>query len=196
VVTLKAVAAAPVSERDTLVTRIVAGDRSAARTFYDEHSVRIHRLVYRMVGDAHLTHDLLQEIFLRAFRALPDFREESSLSTWLHRIALNVTLNALRQRKRERLREVAANDAQTLEIHMADTALSEASQDPGLSGRVMRAALALPENLRVVLVMHEVEGYTHSEIAAALDVPEGTSRAHLSTARSRLRQSLAALQEN
>jgi RNA polymerase sigma-70 factor (ECF subfamily) len=191
----KTLEAAPARGRDALVTRILAGDRTAARAFYDEHAPRIHRLVHRMVGDSHLAHDLLQEIFLRAFHALPDFRGEASLTTWLHRIALNMTLNALRQRKRQQLREVAANDAESLETHMADSAWSESSSDPGLARRVMRAAQALPETLRAVLVMHEVEGYTHSEIAAALDVPEGTSRAHLSTARSRLRESLAALQE-
>lgn len=189
-------AATAPAEQATLIAQILAGDRRAARRLYDAHAQRIHRLAYRLSGDAHLAQDFTQETFLRAFRALRDFRGESSLSTWLHRIALSVTLNGLRKVRQFRTREVAVNDAETMEGLLEDTVRAPAAAvDHGLNRQVARAAEELPEALRLTLIMHDVEGYTHGEIAAALNVPEGTSKARLSTARARLRQALAGFQE-
>lgn len=188
-------ASAP-AEQSALVAKVLAGDRRAARRLYEEYAPRIYRLAYRLAGDAHLAQDFTQDTFLRAFKALADFRGESSLFTWLHRIAVSVTLNGLRKVRQFREREVAVNDTESMEGLMTDGARGGApGADPGLSRRVIRATEALPEALRVTLIMHDIEGYTHGEIAAALNVPEGTSKARLSTARARLREALAEFQE-
>jgi RNA polymerase sigma-70 factor (ECF subfamily) len=184
------------AEQSALVSRVLAGDRRAARKLYDDYAPRIYRLAYRLAGDAHLAQDFTQDTFLRAFKALAEFRGEASLFTWLHRIAVSVTLNGLRKVRQFREREVAVNDTETMEGLMPDTVRgSIPAADPGLSRRVAQATEALPEALRMTLIMHDIEGYTHGEIAAALNVPEGTSKARLSTARARLRQALAELQE-
>jgi len=190
------------ADQSALVARVLAGDRRAARKLYEDYAPRIYRLAYRLAGDAHLAQDFTQDTFLRAFKALADFRGESSLFTWLHRIAVSVTLNGLRKVRQFREREVAVNDTETMEGLMPDAVRGSSlganpgGVDPGLSRRVVQATEALPEALRVTLIMHDIEGYTHGEIAAALNVPEGTSKARLSTARARLRQALAEFQES
>jgi RNA polymerase sigma-70 factor (ECF subfamily) len=184
------------AEQSALVAQVLAGDRRAARKLYDDYAPRIYRLAYRLAGDAHLAQDFTQDTFLRAFKALSDFRGEASLFTWLHRIAVSVTLNGLRKVRQFREREVAVNDTQTMEGLMPDASRGSAIvADPALNRRVVKATEALPEALRMTLIMHDIEGYTHGEIAAALNVPEGTSKARLSTARARLRQALAEFQE-
>jgi len=185
------------ADQSALVAQVLAGDRRAARKLYDTHAPRIYRLAYRLAGDVHLAQDFTQETFLRAFRALADFRGDSALFTWLHRIAVSVTLNGLRKVKQFRRREVAVNDAQAMENLTSETAHDGApAADLGFSRRVAQETDALPEALRLTLIMHDVEGYTHGEIAAALNVPEGTSKARLSVARARLRQALADFQES
>jgi RNA polymerase sigma-70 factor (ECF subfamily) len=184
------------AEQSALIAQVLAGDRRAARRFHDAHAARIYRLAHRLCGDAHLAQDYTQETFLRAFRALADFRGEASLFTWLHRIAVSVTLNGLRKVRKFREHEVAVNETGTMEALMHDTARTSATPADGpFSQRVVQATDALPEAMRLTLLMHDVEGYTHSEIAAVLDVPEGTSKARLSSARARLRQALADFQE-
>lgn len=186
----------PLGDPATLIARILSGDRAAGRRFYDEYATRIYRLVYRMTADAQLAQDLTQDIFIRAFKALEDFRGESSLFTWLHQIAVRMTLNALRTVKRRVGREVPVNEPDTMEALVHDTVDIPALPDPALARRVAEEAEALPEALRLTLIMHDVEGYTHGEIAAVLGVPEGTCRARLSEARARLRRALSAFQES
>lgn len=84
------------TDEQSLITRVLDGDREAARALYEAHVHRVHRLVFRLCGDEELTHDLTQDVFIRAFDQLPRFRGEAALSTWLHRIAVSVTLNAMR----------------------------------------------------------------------------------------------------
>ena len=167
-----------------LVSRVLAGDAEAERTLYDLHVDRVYRLAYRLAGDDDLARDFTQDTFVRAFDRLGDFRGESSLSTWLHTIALSVSLNGLRKVKRIRGREVEMDE------ELAGHARHWGAE-PDLKVRLQRAIDALPEGYRTVFVMHDVEGYTHEEIAAALGVQPGTSKAQLFRARARLRESLA-----
>ena len=137
-----------------------------------------------MAGDPHRAQDYTQETFIRAFRRLADFRGESALSTWLCSIAVSVTLNGLRILRRAREREVGLDDAPTLGVRSVEA-------DPDLKSRLARAIDGLPDGYRTVFVMHDVEGYTHQEIAATLGVQPGTSKAQLFRARARLREALA-----
>jgi len=173
----------PVSDAE-LIDRVLAGDPSAERALYDAHVDRVFRLVYRMAGDLDRAQDWVQETFIRAFDRLAGFRGESALSTWLCSIAISVSLNGLRQVRRARDREVGLDDAGPLGHQPVQA-------DPDLRARLGQAIEALPDGYRAVFVMHDVEGYTHDEIARALGVQTGTSKAQLFRARARLREALA-----
>ena len=167
-----------------MISRAVAGDAAAQRALYDQHVDRVYRLAFRLAGDDDLARDFTQETFVRAFDRLAGFRSESTLATWLHSIGVSVALNGLRKVKRQRGREAPLDEALTV-----GTMTRHA--EPDLKERMAKAIDALPEGYRVVFVMHEVEGYTHEEIAAALGVQPGTSKAQLFRARAKLRESLA-----
>lgn len=168
-----------------LIRRVLAGDPSAERALYDTHVDRVYRLCYRMAGDDELAREFTQETFIRAFDRLRGFRGDAALSTWLHSIAVSVTLNGLRKVKRFQTHETALAEA----VQLGDGRAG--GVDPDLKDRLKHAIAALPEIYRVVFLMHDAEGYTHEEIGAALDVPPGTSKARLSRARARLREALS-----
>jgi RNA polymerase sigma-70 factor (ECF subfamily) len=177
-----------VSEEQTLITRVLDGDRAAARSLYEAHVHRVHRLVFRLCGDEDLTHDLTQDVFIRAFEQLPRFRGEAALGTWLHRIAVSVTLNALRKVRRLATREQSMDAEGSRAISFADeTPVS----DPDLRDRLTKAIEALPPAARASVILHDIEGYTHGEIAEMLGIAVGTSKARLFDARVRLRHALA-----
>jgi RNA polymerase sigma-70 factor (ECF subfamily) len=172
-----------VEERE-LISRVLAGDPSAERALYDAHVDRVFRLVYRMAGDMDRAQDFTQETFIRAFDRLQSFRGESALSTWLGSIAISVTLNGLRKVRRRNERELGLDD-------MVPMGRTDRVAEPDLKARLSQAIDALPEGYRIVFVMHDVEGYTHEEIASSLSVHPGTSKAQLFRARARLREALA-----
>jgi RNA polymerase sigma-70 factor (ECF subfamily) len=122
-----------------LITRVLAGDRIAARELYDGHAPRVYRLAYRLTGDADLARESTQDVFVRAFRQLPNFRGESALGTWLHRITITVVSTELRRVKKKREREADFDDV-----------LPAASDldygDPVLRERLRRAIDALPRS--------------------------------------------------
>lgn len=186
---IQAIQSAPLGGNDeqALIARVLEGDRAAARTLYETQVHRVHRLVFRLCGDEELTHDLTQDVFVRAFEQLPRFRGESALSTWLHRIAVSVTLNAMRKVRRLQTRE------QSLEVAGAAQLVETGSppSDPELRERLTRAIEALPPGARASVILHDIEGYTHVEIAAMQGIAVGTSKARLFDARVRLRQALA-----
>lgn len=167
-----------------IIAEVLRGNASAERELYDAHMDRIYRLAWRMAGDESLARDLTQDTFIRAFSRLADFRGDSSLSTWLHSIAVSVILNGLKKVKRIHGREMGG-DA------LPEVAISVREAEPDLKVRLRRAIELLPDGYRTVFVMHDVEGYTHEEIASALGVQPGTSKAQLFRARARLRTELA-----
>lgn len=167
----------------TLISRTVAGDRSSARTLYDRHAKRVHRLVFRICGDEELACDLVQDVFVRAFAQLAGFRGDSAFTTWLHRIAVTTALNQMRKVKRIRAHEEAIGDE---DVHAAPSR----EADPDLRVRLHAAIDALSEGLRMTVLLHDVEGYTHAEIGTMLGVAEGTSKARLFEARAKLRVAL------
>jgi RNA polymerase sigma-70 factor (ECF subfamily) len=171
-------------ERRSLVRRVLGGDPTAERELYDTHVDRVYRLAYRMTGDADQAAEYTQDTFVRVFERLAEFRGEAALSTWITSIALSIVYNGLRKIKRFRERETDLDDATPM-------AAPARSADPDLKVKLAKAIQSLPEGYRTVFTMHDVEGYTHEEIAAALGVQEGTSKAQLSRARAKLRTMLA-----
>ena len=166
-----------------LVERAKVGDTDAFRALYDMHVDRIYRLATRMVGDAALAQDFTQDTFVRAWQRLPDFRGDAAFSTWLHSIAVSVTLNGIRSADRHRKRERPLEEA-------SNTARRSAPAEPGVRERLHRALDGLAEIYRTVFLMHDLEGYSHDEIALTLGIAQGTSKARLFRARAKLRESL------
>jgi RNA polymerase sigma-70 factor (ECF subfamily) len=167
-----------------LIARVRKGDPGAERLLYDDHVDGVYRMAYRMTGDDDLAREYTQETFIRAFERLDQFRGEAALGTWIRSIAGTVVLNGLRKVKRFRQREVG------LEEGVAH-ALSPRRAEPDLKEKLEQAVEDLPAKYRMVFVMHDVEGYTHEEIGAALGMPVGTSKAQLFRARARLREALS-----
>lgn len=172
------------NERE-LLTRAQSRDPVAERAIYDTHVDRVYRLAFRMAGDAELAKEFTQDAFVRAFERLGTFRGDSALSTWLHAITVSVALNGLRKVRRLK-REVQLEHAESL-------GSDRPRSDPLLRQRLDEAIDKLPTGYRTVFVMHDVEGFTHEEIGAALGIEIGTSKAQLFRARARLRERLADL---
>jgi RNA polymerase sigma-70 factor (ECF subfamily) len=179
--------AAPNDDREVSgdVIRLAAkGVERAQRAIFDAHAERIFRLAARMIGDVDLAHDVTQDVFVRAFERLPQFRHDAKLGTWLHRIAVTVTLNVLRKQRSIQRRELPLESAR--EIPSEAHAL-----EPDQRERLRAALEQLPEELRLVMIMYDVEGYAHDEIAAALGISAGACRMRLLRARENMRTLLS-----
>ena len=168
-------------EDAVLARRAASADVSAFEALYRRHHRRVHGVIARLVGQAGArAEDLTQEAFVRAWQALPSFRFESAVSTWLQRLAVNTALMELRAR---RSRPLVDDDEDALEsLSTPDTA------GHAVLGRDLERAVAtLPPRARAVLVLHDVEGWKHEEIAEELGMAVGSSKAQLHRARGLLR---------
>ena len=176
----------PLSPETEWIQAVRNGDGSAFRKLYDLHVERVFRLCFRMTGEEELARDCTQEAFIQAYHKLDQFRGDSRFSTWIHSIASRTCLNGIRKRKLHRARELELDEGLTV-------AADGGSRDPevGLRDQLHAAIDGLPEIYRTVFVMHDMEGWKHEEIAGALDVAVGTSKARLHRARARLRESLS-----
>ena len=149
---------------------------------------RVYRLTYRLSGREETARELTQDTFVRAFAGLDGYRGDSAFGTWLHSIAVSVSLNELKRRKRQQSREAPLDEALVM-------ARSTPLGDPVLRQRLAAAVDALPEGCRAVFMMHDAEGFTHEEIGSVLGISAGTSKAQLSRARAKLRVALAGLEQ-
>ena len=164
------------------VALAASGDRRAFERIYREHVDRVFSVCVRMVGDRAAAEELTQDVFVRAWEKLSLFRGESALSTWLHRLAVNVVLSARKTGGRHAARNVDDPDAVDL---VAAPPLS-----PGDRMDHEAAIAGLPPGARRVFVLHDVEGYKHEEIAEFLGITSGGSKAQLNRARMLLREAL------
>jgi RNA polymerase sigma-70 factor (ECF subfamily) len=167
------------------IRRAINGDEAALRSIWTQHAPRIDAIVRRLVGDPDLAADVAQEVWIQIFRALPTYRGESQFTTWTHRIAVNRTLNALRSLRRLSKAEVEIDEHTSTVDHEGDRAL--------LAQTIDEAVQQLSPGARAVFVLHDVEGYTHEEIAQELGITAGGSKSQLFKARAKLRRLLAHL---
>jgi RNA polymerase sigma-70 factor (ECF subfamily) len=174
------------AEERSLCQRIVdSGDERAFRELYRRHTPALVQLVLRMLGGAsHDAEDVVQEAWVRAVRQLAGFRWESSFKTWLSAIALNLAREVLRKRGRAAITELPD-----------DLATPATTRRDGVRIDLERAIARLPDGYRTVLVLHDVEGYTHEEISRHLEIAVGTSKSQLFDARRALRAMLQPLPE-
>ena len=169
-------------EENELVRLASKGDGGAIRTLYQRHSRRVFAVVRRLAGDDALAEDWAQEAWVRAIRALPTFRGASQFSTWLHRIAVNSALHGRRSRERKAGKETAMDETHAARPYAGDALLKL---------KLEKAMERLPEGMRKVLVLHDVEGYTHEEIGEILGVSPGTCKSQLFKARAKMRAMLS-----
>jgi RNA polymerase sigma-70 factor (ECF subfamily) len=173
----------PPREDDADVARAAAGDRRAFERLYRRHGARVHSLACRLIGSAEGP-EVTQDVFVRAWQKLGTFRGEAAFSTWLHRLAVNVMMShrAMLAKKRERF----LPDDAVLGL------VPDRPRGHGAGVDLERAIAGLPPGARAVFVLHDVEGFTHEEIAERMDVTAGTSKAQLHRARLLLRRTLDA----
>ncbi len=177
-----------------LVQRTLAGEMRAYELLVIKYQRRVERLIGRMVRDTDLVQDIAQETFIRAYRALAQFRGDAQFYTWLYRIAVNTAKKQLMELKRDPLvfqsQLKSGEDDETsapereLNVSVADTETPEAvlaSKEIALA--VNEAMEALPEELRMAITLREIEGLSYEDIAQALDCPIGTVRSRIFRAR-------------
>lgn len=184
--------AVPQQEDDeTLVARAQRGDRAAFDVLVERYKQRLYATVYHMTSNHEDANDLVQDTFIQAYRKLNSFRGNSSFYTWSYRIAVNLTLNHLKRRRRRHffsLDDVDAGietDPDFVELMSHVTPRREAGLAE-LQQRLHAAMQKLSPNHRAVVVMHDIQGMTHADIAKATRTSEGTVRSRLFYARQQL----------
>ena len=174
-----------------LVQRAVAGDQRAFELLVIKYQRRLQRLIGRLVRDTDLVEDIAQETFIRAYRALPQFRGESQFYTWLYRIAVNTAKKFLQERKRSPTmsdRAFVANEDNDETFRVVVEPINDETPESVLAAKEIAAAVnsglaALPLDLRQALTLREIEGLSYEEIAAVMDCPMGTVRSRIFRAR-------------
>ena len=171
-----------------LARRCQEGDVEAFETVYHRHARRLYNLAIRMADSRHEAEDLLQEVFLHAYRKLGSYRGEASLGTWLYRLGVNHCLDRRRGRQ--------ARQAKLTESLDAEGAREPAATGGAVLGTVNRLDLEraigqLPAGCRAAFLLHDVEGFEHQEVAVILGIATGTSKSQVHKARMRLRGLLA-----
>jgi RNA polymerase sigma-70 factor (ECF subfamily) len=177
----------PTKEQE-LITRAKAGDRAAFAALVREHSDMVYTLARRLVGDPHLAADVSQETMIRAWRALPNFRGDAQLSTWLHRITVNTAWTHKKRAKRHHgtpLEEIGELPAP---VDVRDPEF--AGEIAELRGRLRWALDSLPESQRQIVVMKDVYGWSHAEIAESAGITVTAAKVRLHRARARLARML------
>lgn len=178
-----------------LIERWQKGDRSAFNALIRAHEARAYQYAFRLTRDADAAADVVAEAFVRVLNALPNFKSQSTFSTWMYRIVTNCFLDL---RKKERLRKAASLDTllQTDEGEMARQVVDPGETPDEIAERdareteMERALSLLPEYQRAMIIMYHAEMLSYEEISAALDLPIGTVKSRLNRARLSLREIL------
>jgi RNA polymerase sigma-70 factor (ECF subfamily) len=174
------------SDDTTDVMLAAGGDRKAFERLYRSHVNRVFTLCTRMCGSRVRGEELTQDVFVRAWEKLPQFRGDAQFSTWIHRVAVNIVLTDRKNEARNRRRMVEE------EPERGETPLQKASVTPGYGDRMdITAALeSLPPGAKQIFILHDIEGYKHEEIADMCGITAGGSKAQLHRARLLLREAL------
>ena len=197
-------APSPADTDQMLVARAVAGDQRAYELLVLKYQRRIERLIGRMVRDTDLVEDIAQETFIRAYRALGQFRGEAQFYTWLYRIAVNTAKKALVDLKRDPLVSESAlrgGDDEDETSAVENELTSPETPETVLAAKEIAATVnsameALPEELRQAVTLREIEGLSYEEIAEAMNCPIGTVRSRIFRAREAISAKVKPLLEN
>ena len=183
-----------------LVRRVQRGDTAAFDLLVRKYQHRIAALIGRYIADWSEVQDVAQETFIRAYRAMGNFRGDAQFYTWLHRIAVNTAKNHLvAHRRRPPTDDIDVSDAEQFDsgirLRDSDTPERELMRQQ-MEQTVMRAVEALPEELRVAITLREVDGLSYEDIATRMGCPIGTVRSRIFRAREAIDQQLKPLMDN
>lgn len=184
-------------EDAAMVKAVLGGDSTAYRGLVEKYQTRVYSMVYGMIRNREDARDLTQEAFVKAFNNLKSFRLEASFYTWLYRIAMNVSIDFTRKRKRREVagfeEDIANRDADggIDEVHHQDSP-SRSLERKQLYARIMDALEKLPADQKQVILLRELEGLSYKEIADVMGIPEGTVMSRLFYARKKMQKLLAA----
>lgn len=180
-----------------LVERVQSGDKKAFDALVLKYQQKIASLVSRYVRDKDEVMDVVQEAFIKAYRALPGFRGESAFYTWLYRVAINTAKNYLAtQGRRPPNDDIEAETAEQMDLgqKLKEHATPEnLALNDEIASTIQQAMDALPDELRTAIVLREIDGLSYEEIAQAMDCPIGTVRSRIFRARDAIDQKLAPL---
>jgi RNA polymerase sigma-70 factor, ECF subfamily len=171
-----------------LVQRVQKGDKTAFDLLVRKYQHKVVKLVTRYLRDPSEAEDVAQEAFIKAYRAIPQFRGDSAFYTWLYRIAINTAKNAIVSRDRSPidfdLDLQSVEESNSMQMRLADAETPESLlQTEEIRTTVNQAIEALPEDLRTAIVLRELEGLSYEDIAQAMDCPVGTVRSRIFRAR-------------
>lgn len=193
----------PLDTDAMLVERTVAGDQKAYELLVIKYQRRIQRLIGRMVRDVDLVEDIAQETFIRAYRALAQFRGEAQFYTWLYRIAVNTAKKALMELKRDptvsenSFKSADDDETSPLENELTSSETPEALLASKEIAAMVNAAMeALPEELRQAITLREIEGLSYEAIAEVMSCPIGTVRSRIFRAREAISAKVKPMLEN
>lgn len=185
----RTLATATTPSSDSVIRAAQAGDAAAFASLYDAYAPRVYAVCLGMSGDRVAAAEFVQDTFVKAWEGLDGFRGDCTFATWLHRVAVNVMLQADRSRRRRSLRVAIESDLTSPDDGRSTSTIDAPTSggDVALTLDLEQAIARLPAGARAVFVLHDVGGYAHAEIAAQLGIAEGTSKAHLFRARRLLR---------
>jgi RNA polymerase sigma-70 factor (ECF subfamily) len=168
-----------------LISRLRAGEQRAFVELIERYKARIFHTTLRILGNREDAEEAAQDTFVRAFRGLENFREESTFSTWIYRICVNTCLNSLESRKRFKSQDIEKTPVE--ELPYIESPESDFA-DEDLQARVFSAIKELPPKYRTVLVLYHIQHLAYQEIAAIMQMPMGSVKTHLFRARALLRE--------
>lgn len=183
-----------------LLERSKAGDVAAFEKLIEAYQKKIFNLAFRMIGNYDDANDLAQEALIRIFRSIPNFKGESTFSTWIYRITTNICLDEIRKRKNRKAlsldEEIHSEDGEIQRQIMSDDPLpDEIAEREELRSIVNNAINSLPEEQRLILSLRDIQGLRYEEIAEVLDCPGGTVKSRINRARQALKNALVSKRE-
>ncbi len=173
---------------EMLITLFQQGERDAFRILVERYHARIKNLMYSIFHEPEIIDDLAQEVFIKAYQSLPQFRFQSSFYTWLYRIAVNKSRDELRKRKVRRLFSLQA--MMEAREHEIDETLRVQPEDSEVQQFIARGLQALPEKYRLPIILKDIDGLSYEEMAEVMECEVGTVKSRLSRARAILREVL------
>lgn len=171
---------------EDLVRRYLSGDRGAFGTLVERHERRVYNLALRMTGREEDARDAVQDAFLTALTKLSSFRGEAAFTTWMHRVTVNACYDLLRKRQRQPLLDRGDDELPRAEPRPTP----DHADDADLSIDVQRALLEVPEDFRVVMILHDVQDLPQDSVAEILGIPVGTVKSRLHRGRVALARAL------
>lgn len=175
-----------------VIKRIQRGDRNAFNELVSEYEKQIINIAYGLLSDREDAYDAAQEVFIRIYKSIDSFKGQSSLSTWIYRITVNICNDMLRKRQRSAVTVSISGDEDSLETELPDTKPTpeEAAEQSEAQAAVRRALEALSAEYRQVITLCDLQGLSYDETATVLKCPTGTVKSRLNRARNALRKKL------